>query len=649
MSNTTPDEFKTAQQNPTELESSLTPSLNPVALWNATPEVAQLNQSDPMVGSLIVDRYQLLSVIGFGGWSIVYRALDKSLNRHVALKWMHPHLCTDEVKIQRFQREAEQASALNHINIATIYDCGSSNGRPFITMELIDGKSLQELIKNKQQLSLAECTHVFAQVCDGLDAIHGLGMVHRDLKPGNINVSPHGVVKILDFGLAKYILREQTNLTRTDESVGTPAYMSPEQILGRSLEPSSDIYSLGCILYECLTGYKPYVAENSILYMQMHLQMMPARFQTVRPDLKIPSHYELAVAKALSKNPRERFASAGEMKMALLNTQKSSGVLSNLTGAIVWQRDQLRQNIAKSLVALGVLAVLIAAGFMLRPQAPSEPMRTISFPTRSVGKLYSIVRDPDKEKRHTESTLIGEAQGVVSVPKSSIIKLAEVPDSETPSLRFLSELQSTDVQYLHLVNKNLSDEAMARVGALRDLQSLNIDGATGVTSEGLAKLDLPYLGGLSARDTHITDAGVAQLVPRLIVLDFLSLALDPISDKAVDDLSSLKALNTLNLNRTRITDACLVKMVQFPRLSSLQLSFDDVSDDGVISLAAIKRMRILELQGTKVTDRSIDGCFLKLPNLKRLDIRNTAISEDGVKRLKQALPGCEILSGKSST
>ena len=637
----TPEDFEIAERDQTQiLEGSLTPTL-------ALPSIVE-GVHDPLCGTIVGDRYELLSVIGMGGWSTVYRAHDKSLSRFVALKLMHAHLSVDQVKLQRFQREAERASALNHPNIATIHDCGTSNGRPYITMELIEGLSLAEMLAERKQLDAAECTNIFSQICDGIEAIHELGMIHRDLKPSNVKVSTTGSVKVLDFGLAKYVLQEQQDLTKTDESVGTPAYMSPEQCLGKSLDPRTDIYSLGCMMYECLTGIKPFIADNQLLCMQMHLQMVPARFASVRPDLKIPLLLEYIVHKALAKDPRDRFSSAAVLKGELAESLKPQGALSQVSNAVAWRYGAVRNQRPKFLLIMLIVIMILAATFIGVTHNPfvTTPMRTIRFPDRPVGKVYSVMRDV-VDYRWTTETPIGVAQGTISVPASAIIKLADIPAAETKTLECLSTLGPRDLQALNLQNKPLTEDSMAAISKLTALQSLNIDFATGVSSEAFGKLNLPNLGGFSARGTQlVTDDGVKELAAHLVMVDYLSLALEPITDKSVDDLCLLRCLTTLNLNRTKITDVTLKRIVQLPRISSLLFAYDDITDAGLAQLTKISGLTSLDLRGYKVTDRSVDDCFVKMTSLRNLDLRDSAISEGDVARLKKALPKCEVLFGK---
>jgi serine/threonine protein kinase len=197
----------------------------------------QLRADDPLIKTTIAQRYKIFAVIGIGGWSRVYEALDETLNRAVALKILHPHFVLDSHALERFKREAESVSILSHANVAAVYDFGQlPDGRPFIVLEFIQGESLADALSLGKRFDTKECINIFAQIADGLNAAHELGLVHRDLKPSNIMLTSRGVPKIVDFGTAKCTFAQGHSLTITNEIVGTPSYMSPEQCLGQQTD-----------------------------------------------------------------------------------------------------------------------------------------------------------------------------------------------------------------------------------------------------------------------------------------------------------------------------------------------------------------------------------------------------------------------------
>ncbi|MCJ7578614.1 MAG: serine/threonine protein kinase, partial [candidate division Zixibacteria bacterium] len=217
-----------------------------------------------MIGKTI-SHYKILEKLGEGGMGVVYKAQDTKLDRIVALKFLPQHLTSDPVEKERFVHEAKAASALNHPNVTTIYEIDEFEGQMFIVMEYCEGKTLKQIIE-KETLSVRKVLDIGIQICEGLVVAHEKGIVHRDIKSANIMLTPRGQVKIMDFGLAK--LKGGTKLTQTRSTLGTAAYMSPEQAQGEEVDQRSDVFSFGVVLYELLTGRLPFEGEHqaAIIY-----------------------------------------------------------------------------------------------------------------------------------------------------------------------------------------------------------------------------------------------------------------------------------------------------------------------------------------------------------------------------------------------
>lgn len=254
-----------------------------------------------MIGK-VISHYRVLEELGRGGMGIVYKARDTKLDRFVALKFLHPELTRDEEAKARFIQEAQAAAALNHPHICTIYEIDEHDGRSFIAMEFIEGEGLQEKIR-RGPLPLDELLSITIQIGEGLHEAHQKGIVHRDIKPGNVMLTSRSQVKILDFGLAR--LGAHSKLTRTDTTLGTTAYMSPEQTSGKEVDRRTDIWSLGVVLYEMITGERPFTGEyeQAVVYSILHDQPEPV---TSRRS-QLPMELERIVGKTLAKNPAERY------------------------------------------------------------------------------------------------------------------------------------------------------------------------------------------------------------------------------------------------------------------------------------------------------------------------------------------------------
>ncbi|MBI2810604.1 MAG: serine/threonine protein kinase, partial [Candidatus Melainabacteria bacterium] len=283
-------------------------------------ETILTTSEDPLIGSLIAERLEILSVIGAGGMSTVYRAKHLLLDRIVAVKIMQVGKVDDNA-VRRFQQEAKAATALNHPNIATVREFGTAeSGDPYLVMDYIEGISLSDVIKQNGSLSAERTKEIITQVCSGLQHAHSIGVVHRDLKPANVMLSKDSsgneIAKIVDFGIAKILQSDgQSELTKAGEIFGTPLYMSPEQGLGKTVDARSDIYSTGCMMYECLSGKPPFSAESALETLLQHSTEAPQ-------PLKNGGDLAQVVYRCLEKKPEDRYESAEELSRAILNPTK---------------------------------------------------------------------------------------------------------------------------------------------------------------------------------------------------------------------------------------------------------------------------------------------------------------------------------------
>lgn len=282
---------------------------------------------DQLIGQTIADRYQVLSHIGKGGMSNVFKARDLTTNNVVALKTILPHLLEQENNRKRFQREGLSAMSLKHPNIAEVYSCDvTSQGLPFIAMEYLEGSSLSDVIAKEGRLPYERAMPIFQQIAEALGHAHAHGVVHRDLKPSNIILRDHDgkrdVVGIVDFGLAKLLPQadvQASTLTETGDVFGSPPYMSPEQCRGDKVDTRSDIYSFGCLMFEVLTGRPPLVGESALTTIMQHLNRVPPPMAEVCPSTSIPPTLEAIVFKSLSKDPASRQQTMSEVCDQLRN------------------------------------------------------------------------------------------------------------------------------------------------------------------------------------------------------------------------------------------------------------------------------------------------------------------------------------------
>ncbi|WP_250000620.1 Stk1 family PASTA domain-containing Ser/Thr kinase [Actinoplanes sp. M2I2] len=280
---------------------------------------------------LLGGRYQVGELLGYGGMAEVHRGRDLRLGRDVAIKMLRTDLARDATFQERFRREAQNSAALNHPAIVAVYDTGeeiSSTGekQPFIVMEFVNGRTLKEVLAQEQRLPTRQALEYIADICAALEFSHRHGIIHRDIKPGNVMITQTGQVKVMDFGIARALASGATTMTQTSAVIGTAQYLSPEQARGEAVDARSDVYAAGCVLFELLVGNPPFVGDSPVSVAYQHVREEPKAPSEINHE--VPPDVDAIVLKALAKNPLNRYQSAQEMRADALRAVAGRPVLA---------------------------------------------------------------------------------------------------------------------------------------------------------------------------------------------------------------------------------------------------------------------------------------------------------------------------------
>lgn len=383
---------------PTVAEEPAGPGHAGTALGRSTPPSGPGPSGGGLSGTVLGDRYRLDRLIGAGGMAQVWEATDAVLGRRVAVKVLHPHLATDDAFVRRFRQEAIAAARLNDPGIVGVYDTCSDEGHEAIVMEYLEARTLRQLLDAEGPLDAATTVRLGLRILDALDAAHRAGLVHRDVKPSNILLCHDGRVKVADFGIAK--ADDATELTREGSVLGSATYLAPEQLTGEPVDGRTDLYALGVVLYECLTGRVPFRGESGAAVALARLHSTPQDPRRLRAD--VPPVLAATVMRALSRDPADRFDAAADFRAALLMSQGAApatpaavdpdptGEIDPVGGTATFSRSE-RRWLVPALLILLVGTALTVAGLLLRETTRDEPAGpTTSAPSAPAGPVAAV-------------------------------------------------------------------------------------------------------------------------------------------------------------------------------------------------------------------------------------------------------------------
>lgn len=588
-----------------------------------------------------LSKYDILGVRGAGGMGVVLKGYDRQLQRVVAIKLMANQLALCEKSQRRFEREAILAASINHPNVVTIHGVESHRGIPFIVMEYVEGKSLQQVLAERGRLATSQIIRLTAQIASGLAAAHARGIIHRDIKPGNIMLED-GIerVKITDFGLARIAL-ENSDLTSLGEAIGTPAFMSPEQINGLELTPATDIFSLGSVVHAMVILRSPFSGGHPLRVAQRIASLDLPLLDTIEPG--IPPGFARLVARMLEKEPRDR-VSAAEIESRLNSelialNQEQSGMLPPVTPRAT--RKYWSAALAMAVLAVGIGSAIWSfnAGEDGTAQQELPATKVLDAPLTSAGSAEpvrpGVVPVPvDYQRERQAAKWVLDNRGAVIVKTVSNAQVTARSVNELPHQDFL-------VQEIDLTGSGtVTDAGLEELRLLCGLLRLQLQ-ETPVSDEGLVAIaDLTSLKYLGLGATSISDQGLAHLA-RLTNLQRLNLQQAPISGSGLKYCVRLDSLDGLYLNQTGLKDDGLQWIARLPRLRRLELNGTAIGADGISQLAKMTKLAELHIADTKIPEASL-AKLQALNELKVLDLGGLQVSDETFRLLKQKLPGCNI-------
>jgi serine/threonine-protein kinase len=442
--------------------------------------------ADPVPNTMVDGRYRVLSRLGSGGMADVFLAEDQQLGRKVALKLLHHRFAEDPDFVERFRREAQAAANLNHPNIVGIYDWGQDGGTYFIVMEYVEGRSLRDLMRAEGPLDAQRAADIGVEIAAALSFAHEHGVVHRDVKPGNVLITPTGSVKVTDFGIARAGTSE--NLTQTGSVMGTATYFSPEQAQGLAVDGRSDVYSLGVVLYEMVTGLAPFSGEAPLAVALKHVREEPIP-PTAR-NQAVPPAFEQIVLAAMAKDPDQRYQSANELRADLLRFRRGRPLASTPVTAMIATTPAQPTGAAVAAADATQAAPRVAPVAAARPPGRSRAARL--FTTIVVFLLLVLVVGGIL----LLSTVNGKNSGTVEVPDVAHVTLTQARQTLTDRGFAVKTRVVTNatVPVNEVVSQSPAAGARAKKGSTVTLQ----------VSAGTGEIKVPDLSGQTVPDATTT-------------------------------------------------------------------------------------------------------------------------------------------------
>lgn len=611
--------------------------------------------------ALIAGRYRVLKTLGSGGMGVVYHAVDTALNKEVAVKTLRG-VPLNPNQILRFQQEAVALSNLKHPSIVEVLIFGlTDENLPYLVMNYVEGTSLAKLIESRGYIPAYKSVNLFIELCDGLSHAHRHGVLHRDLKPANVMVndpdSLHPKPIVVDFGIAR-VEGSSQSLTRPGAIIGTPAYMSPEQLKGLEVDARSDVYSVGCMMYETLTGVRLFQGENELETMSKKLEGEFPRLCEALPDLDFPEALEMIVAKSIAERPDDRYQSIDDLKSALLSlkageltTDVGKQKVSLLSKIAPSSRKSSKKSRKKTAVIVSVVLLLgIAVStplfhrFLETPRKPNlnSTMERFNQSGKEVNKYlneidilkYSVapsqkgvavsVEAPIFEAEITEEKLIKELKRRIKNQPMTDLAITNIPITGS---KLFASFENEPIGSLILRGLKIDAAGIKALSKIQTVKLLRIEQNPSLSKEALAPLltlpkltqlalmncdlDLEKIKPLSSLElTYFEPRGnpkvdvecLKYIIPAFPKLNALDISDTRIKPKDFHLLASIKSLAWLSIQGLDLNNEALNEIPDLPYLNTLLLGRNfNIDDSGINTLARFKSLRCIGICETKVT------------------------------------------------
>lgn len=593
---------------------------------------------DGQIPDVLDERYTDYERMASGGMGVVYKAYDSRLDKVVAIKTVLVDQMTPDM-ILRFQQEARAASRLTHPNLITVLDFGmTEKNKPFLVMEFVEGDSLESRLNSGVPLPLDEAAWILCQICDGMSHAHKTGVIHRDLKPSNVmllrNCRPEDPnVRIVDFGIAKIkdLFNTDERVTKTGAMLGSPFYVSPEQINNSDVDPRADIYSLGCIMYRMFAGQPPFEGETYIETITAHLKKP---VPNIPDDVDIPSKLKSLIFQCLSKSPDGRpetmDALADELNTICGESDEilASGrfQLPNL-GAKQLAPPSKSTFLTKNKLIAGAAVLLLLVGTgaaaVLMQKAPvtDHHGKTSKKTIETIDPMKFTLSEDGKKITATKMSALEDADfDALRGLKLTTIQLND-SNATDATVKRIRELELKSLRGLDLGNTNITDDCIDDINAMTTLQNLRVP-LTKVTDTFVKKLRLP-LTWLDLDECKITDEGFQAISENIPALVRLEASATKITINGIKSLSRLRRLRNLYLSNIVIDDDVINVLKTMPSLSALTLTEAQMSKHILKRLPELKKLTYVELSHVANADGEV------------------------LKWLKQHMPGCTIGNQKN--